>query len=62
MIFKRYKGQNRIFSQTDAQNFEGFARYQKVRDCYDFWICYGPLNEKKFKSNFVSFEVKLKEL
>jgi hypothetical protein len=26
--------------------------------CYDFWIYCGPLN----KMNFVSFEVKLKEL
>jgi hypothetical protein len=62
MNFRKYKGQNRIFSQTKAQNLEGFSRYQKVMDCYDFWICCGPLNEENFKPNFVSFGVKLKEL
>ena len=31
-------------------------------DYYDFWIYCGPLNEKNFKPNFMSFGVKLKEL
>ena len=50
------------FSQADTMNFEGLLRYQKVMDCYDFWICCEPLNKKNFKSNFVLFGVKLKEL
>jgi hypothetical protein len=62
MIFRRYKCQNRNFSQTEAHNFEGLLRYKKVMGCYDFWICCAFLNEKNFKPNFVSFGVKLKEL
>jgi hypothetical protein len=62
MIFRSYKCQNRIFSQAEALNFEGLLRYQKVMDCYDFWICCEYLNEENFKPNFVSFGVKLKEL
>jgi hypothetical protein len=62
MIFKIYKGQNMNFGQTEAVNFEGLLRYQKVMTCYNFWICCGPLNEEKFKLNFMSFGVKLKEL
>ena len=62
MIFRRYKCQNRIFSQVEALNVKGLLRYQKLMGCYDFWICCEPLNEKNFKPNFVSFRVKLKEL
>jgi hypothetical protein len=62
MIFRRYKCQNRIFSQTEAQTFEGLLRYQKVMGCYDFWVCCESLNEEYFKPNFVSFGVKLKNL
>jgi hypothetical protein len=60
MIFRRYKGQNRNFGQAEALNFVGHLRYQKVMDCNDFWICCEPLNEENFKTNFVSFRVKLK--
>jgi hypothetical protein len=62
MIFRRYKCQNRIFSQAEILNFEGLLRNQKVMGCYDLWICCEPLNDENFKSNFVSFGVKLKEL
>ena len=62
MIFRRYKCQNRIFSQIEAQNFEGFLRYQEVMGCYDFWICCESLNEQDFKPNFMSFGVKLKNI
>ena len=62
MIFRSCKYQNRNFGQAEALNFEGLLRYQNVMDCYDFWICCGPLNEKIFKTNFVSFGVKLKKL
>jgi hypothetical protein len=55
MIFRRCKCQNRNFGQAEALNFEVFLRYQKVMDCYDFWICCEALNEKNFKPNFVSF-------
>jgi hypothetical protein len=61
MIFKRYK-ENMNFGQAEALNFEGHLRYQKVMDCYDFWICCELLNEENFKTNFVSFKVKLKKL
>ena len=60
MIFKRYKCQNMNFGQTEALNFEGLLKYQKVMDFYNFWICCEPLNEANFKINFVSFGVKLK--
>jgi hypothetical protein len=50
------------FGQTDTRNFEVFLRYQKVMDCYDFWLCCEALNEENFKPNFVLFGVKLKEL
>jgi hypothetical protein len=62
MIFRRCKYQNRNFGQAEAPNFEGHLRYQKVMNCYDFWICCEPLNEENFKINFVSFGVKLKRL
>ena len=62
MIFRSYKCQNRNFGQAEALNFKGLLRYQKVMDCYDFWICCEPLNEENFKINFVSFGVKLKRL
>jgi hypothetical protein len=62
MIFRSCKCQNRNFGQTKALNFEGLLRYQKVMDCYDFWICCEYLNEENFKLNFVSFGVKLKQL
>jgi hypothetical protein len=62
MIFRSCKCQNRNFGQTEALNFEGLLRYQKVMDFYDYWISCEPLNEKNFKPNFVSFGVKLKEL
>jgi hypothetical protein len=62
MIFRRCKCQNRNFGQAEALNFKGLLRYQTVMDCYDFWICCEALNEENFKPNFVSFEVKLKEL
>jgi hypothetical protein len=62
MIFRRCKYQNRNFGQAKAPNFEGHLRYQKVMNCYDFWICCEPLNEENFKINFVSFGVKLKRL
>jgi hypothetical protein len=50
------------FGQAKALNFEGLLRYQKVMDCFYFCICCEPLNEENFKSNFVSFGVKLEEL
>ena len=50
------------FGQAKALNFERLLRYQKVMDCYDFWICCESLNEKNCKPNFVSFGIKLKEL
>ena len=56
------KCQNRNFGQAEALNFKGRLRYQKVMDCYDFWISCGPMNEKNFKTNFVSFGVKFKKL
>ena len=62
MIFRSYKCQNRNIGQVDALNCEGLLRYQKVMDCYDFWICCEALNEENFKPNFVSSGVKLKEL
>jgi hypothetical protein len=62
MIFRSCKCQNRNFGQVGALNFEVFLRYQKVMDCYDFWICYETLNDENFKPNFVSFRVKLKDL
>jgi hypothetical protein len=46
MIFRRYKCQNRIFSQAEALNFEGLLRNQKVMGCHDFWIYCEPLNEE----------------
>jgi hypothetical protein len=52
MIFRRYKCQNRNFGQAEALNFEVFLRYQKVMDCYDFWIYCEPLNEENFKPKF----------
>jgi hypothetical protein len=61
-IFRRCKCQNRNFGQAEALNFKVFLRYQKVIDCYDFWICCETLDEENFKINFVSFEVKLKKL
>jgi hypothetical protein len=61
-IFRSCKCQNRNFGQTDAQNFEVFLRYQKVMDCYDFWLCCEALNEENCKPNFMLFGVKLKEL
>jgi hypothetical protein len=62
MIFRSYKYQNWNFGQTEALNFEGLLRYQKVMNCYDFWICCEYLNNENFKTNFVSFGVKLKDL
>ena len=62
MIFISCKCQNRNFGQTETLNFEGLLRHQKVMEFYDFWICCEPLNEKNFKTNFVSFGVKLKKL
>jgi hypothetical protein len=62
MIFRRYKCQNINFGQAEALNFEIFLRYQKVMDCYAFWTCCEVLNEENFKTNFVSFEVKLRKL
>jgi hypothetical protein len=62
MIFRRYKCQNRNFGQTEALNFERLLRYQKVMGYYNFWIYFAPLNEENFKTNFVSFGVKLKKL
>jgi hypothetical protein len=62
MIFRSCKCQNRNFGQTEALNFEGLLRYQKVMGCYNFWVCCEALNKENFKSNFVSFGVKLKEL
>jgi hypothetical protein len=62
MIFRSCKCQNRNFGQIEALKFEGFFRYQKVVDCYDFWICCEALNDENFNPNFVSFRVKLKEL
>jgi hypothetical protein len=61
-IFRSCKYQNRNFGQTETMNFEGLLRYQRLMDCYDFWICCELLNEENFKINFVSFEVKLKIL
>ena len=60
MIFRSCKCQTRNFGQTEALNFERLLRYQKVMDFYDFWICCESLNEKNFKTNFVSFGIKLK--
>jgi hypothetical protein len=62
MIFRRYKCQSRNFGQAEVLNFEIFLRYQKVMYCYDFWICCEALNEENFKTNFVSFGVKLRKL
>jgi hypothetical protein len=62
MIFISCKCQNRNFCQPEALNFGGLLRYQKVMDCYYFWICCEALNKENFKPNFVSFGVKLKEL
>jgi hypothetical protein len=62
MIFRICKCQNRNFGQAEALNFEVFLRYQKVMDFYDFWLGCEPLNKENFKSNFVSFGIKLKEL
>ena len=61
MIIRICKYQNRTFSQTEALNFKGLLRYQNVMGYYDFWICCESLNEKNFKTNFMSFGVKLKE-
>jgi hypothetical protein len=61
-IFRRCKCQNINFGQAEALNFEVFLRYQKVMDCYDFWICCETLDEENSKTNFVSFGVKLKKL
>jgi hypothetical protein len=60
-MFRICKYQNRNFSQAKAPNFEGFLRYQRVMECYDFWIRCESLNEKNFKPNFMSFRVKLKK-
>jgi hypothetical protein len=57
MIFRRYKCQNRNFGQAAALNFEVFLRYQKVMDCYDFWIYCEPLNEKI--SSQISYHLEL---
>jgi hypothetical protein len=62
MIFRRCKCQNRNFGQVEALKFKVFLRNKKVMDCYDFWICCEALNEENFKTNFVSFGVKLKKL
>ena len=62
MIFRSCKCQNRNFGQIEALNFEGLLRHQIVMNFYNYWICCEPLNEKNFKTNFVSFGVKLKEL
>jgi hypothetical protein len=50
------------FWSSRGTEFRGTFEYQKVMDCYDFWICCDPLNEENFKPNFVSFGVTLKEL
>ena len=50
------------FGQAQVLNFEGLLSYQNVMDWCDFWICCKSLNEENFKSNFMSFEAKLKEL
>ena len=55
MIFISCKCQNKNFGKVEALNFDGLLRYQKVMDCYDFWICCEPLNEENFKPNFVLF-------
>jgi hypothetical protein len=62
MIFKICKCKNRNFSQAKVLNFEGLLRYQNVKSCYNFWICCESLNEENFKTNFISFGIKLKEL
>jgi hypothetical protein len=58
MIFRRCKCQNRNFGQAEALNFEVFLRYQKVMDCYDFWICCEALDEKKI-SRQISYHLEL---
>jgi hypothetical protein len=62
MIFRRCKYQNRNFSQTEAQIFEGLLRHQNIMRCFDFFYICDSLNEENFKPNFVSFGVNLKEL
>jgi hypothetical protein len=62
MIFRICKCQNKNFSKAEALNLERLLRYQNVMSCYDFWICCEFLNEESFKTNFVSFVAKLKEL
>jgi hypothetical protein len=62
MIFRSCKCQNRNFSLTEAPNFVGPLKYQKNMGCYNFSIYCESLNKENFKSNFVSFGVKLKRL
>jgi hypothetical protein len=62
MIFRSCKYQNWNFGHAKALNFERLLRYQKVMDCYVFFICCESLNKEIFKTNFMSFGVKSKKV
>jgi hypothetical protein len=62
LIFRSYKYQNKNFSLTEAPNFVGPLKYQKIMGYYNSFICCEPLNEKNFRQNFELFRVKLKKL